>query len=215
MAPHTRPRPTSIDLLPEECEGIVAWAAQELVNTQRSQTDVYAEFRNKLIALQGELGLAFDIPHFSSFNRHALRLAKLTARMNRSQMIADAVVARSDGQDADNLTQASTRMLKTLIVEMMEGAADGGFEPKEAAHAAVAIRHIAAAEIASTGRRQKLEAEEKARRVEAETKAKAEQAFDMLAAEPGISKEAIARAKRKFLGVRPKKPKPAAEGGSE
>ncbi len=212
MAPHTRPRPSSIDLLPEECEGIVAWAVQELANTPRSQTDVYAEFRTRLIALQGELGLDFDIPHFSSFNRHNLRLAKLTQKMQRSQAIANAVVARTDGADADNLTQASTRMLKTLMVEVMEGAADAGMSFKEAKDAATALRQLALAETASTGRRQKLEAEERARQVEAEMKAKAEAALDMLESEPGVSKAAIKRAKEKFLGVRPPKKKPETEG---
>lgn len=211
MAPHTRPRPSSIDLLPEECEGIVAWAVQEMANTPRTQTDVYAEFRNKLIALQGELGLDFDIPHFSSFNRHNLRLAKLTHKMQRSQAIANAVVARTDGADADNLTQASIRMLKTLMVEVMEDAADG-MSFKEAKDGATALRQLALAETASTSRRQKLEAEEKARQVEAEMKAKAEKALDVLSSEPGISKEAIARARREFLGVRPKKSEPKGDG---
>lgn len=156
MAPHTRPRPTSIDLLPEECEGIVAWAAQELAKPGRTQTEIYAEFRRKLIALQGELGLAFDIPHFSSFNRHAVRLAKLTARMNRAQMVADAVVDRTDGESADKLTQAATRMLKTLIVEMMENAGDEGFTPKEATAAAAALYRLSMAENVSSERRRKL-----------------------------------------------------------
>lgn len=155
MAPHTRPRPNSIELLPDECEAIVAWAAQELAGT-RSQTEIYAEFRQKLIALQGELGLGFDIPHFSSFNRHAVKLAKLTARMNRAQRIANAVSAQAEGQDADNLTQAATRMLKTLIVEMMENAGDDGFSPKEATAAAAALYRLAMAENVSTTRRQKL-----------------------------------------------------------
>lgn len=211
MAPHTRPRPSSIDQLPEECEGIVAWAVQELANTPRSQTDVYAEFRNKLIALQGELGLAFDIPHFSSFNRHNLRLAKLTQKMQRSQAIANAVVASTNGADADKLTQASTRMLKTLLVEVMENAADDGMSFKEAREAATALRQLALAETASTGQRLKLEAEEKLRKVEAEMKNNAEKALDVLSAEPGVSKEAIARARREFLGVRPKK-KPEGAG---
>ncbi|MCY1667865.1 phage protein Gp27 family protein [Rhizobium sp. SL86] len=211
MAPHTRPRPSSIDQLPEECEGIVAWAVQELANTPRSQTEVYAEFRNKLIALQGELGLAFDIPHFSSFNRHNLRLAKLTQKMQRSQAIANAVVASTNGADADKLTQASTRMLKTLLVEVMENAADDGLSFKEAREAATALRQLALAETASTGQRLKLEAEEKLRKVEAEMKDNAEKALDALSAEPGVSKEAIARARREFLGVRPKK-KPEGAG---
>lgn len=205
MAPHTRPRPSSIDQLPEECEGIVAWAVQELANTPRSQTDVYAEFRNKLIALQGELGLAFDIPHFSSFNRHNLRLAKLTQKMQRSQAIANAVVASTNGADADKLTQASTRMLKTLLVEVMENAADDGLSFKEAREAATALRQLALAETASTGQRLKLEAEEKLRKVEAEMKDNAEKALDVLSNEPGVSKDAIARARREFLGVRPPK----------
>ena len=158
MAPHTRPRPNSIELLPEECEGIVAWAAQELAGT-RSQTEIYADFRQKLIALQGELGLGFDIPHFSSFNRHAVKLAKLTSRMNRAQRIANAVVTQTEGQDADNLTQAATRMLKTLIVEMMENAGDEGFSPKEATAAAAALYRLAMAENVSTTRRQKLRKE--------------------------------------------------------
>ena len=159
MAPHSRPRPSSIDLLPEECEGIVAWAAQELANSPRSQTDIYAEFRKKLIAVQGELGIGFDIPHFRSFSRHSVRLAKLTARMRRSQMIADAVVSRTDGDDADNLTQASTRMLKTLIVEMMENAGEDGFTPKEATAAAAALYRLQQAENLSTARRQAIRKE--------------------------------------------------------
>lgn len=156
MAPHTRPRPTAIDQLPEECEAIVAWAAQELANTPRTQTEIYADFRNKLIALQGELGIGFDIPHFSSFNRHAIRLAKLTARMNRAQAVADAVVDRTDGESADTLTQAATRMLKTLIVEMMENVGDEGFTPKEATAAAAALYRLSMAENVSSVRREKL-----------------------------------------------------------
>lgn len=217
MAPHARPRPTAVDLLPEECEAIVAWAAQELANTSRAQTDIYAEFRNKLIALQGELGLGFDIPHYTSFTRHNMRLKLLTERQRRAQAIADAVITSSDGQDADRLTQASTRMLKTLIVEMMEGAADGGFKPKEAANAAVAIRHIAAAEAASTNRRQKLQAEEKARRIEAklkENEEKTEAALDLISNEPGISKDVVIRLRSELLGVR-SKPTPKAKGETE
>ena len=204
MASHLRPRPSAIDMLPEECEGIVAWAFQELANTRRSQVEVYAEFKQKLIALQGELGIGFDIPHFSSFNRHSLRLGKLNANIQRAQAIADAVVARSDGMDADNLTQASSRMLKTLLLEAMERAIDGGASFKEAKDAATAIRQLGLAEAVSTGNRQKLDAEAKAKQVEAEMKANADKALDMLSKEPGVSAEAIARARRDFLGIRPK-----------
>nr|WP_298095907.1 DUF3486 family protein [uncultured Shinella sp.] len=192
MAPHLRPRPSAIDQLPEECEAIVAWAAQELANTPRSQTEIYAEFRDKLMALQGELGLGFDIPHFSSFNRHALRLAKVTARLQRSQMIADAVVARTDGEDADKLTQASTRLLKTIIFEMMENAADDGFVPKEAHQAAAALYRLTMAENISTQRRQKLQAE-----IEAQTK----EAVISVAKAKGLSDDTAQDILSKILGV--------------
>lgn len=206
MAPHMRPRPSAIDQLPEECEAIVAWAAQELANTPRSQTEIYAEFRHKLIALQGELGVAFDIPHFSSFNRHALRLAKVTQRLQRSQMIADAVVARTDGEDADKLTQASTRLLKTIIFEMMENAADDGFVPKEAHQAAAALYRLSMAENISTQRRQKLNVE---------FAQKAETAIEHVSKELGLSADRVAQLRKDFLGVRPRDDKPAEEADGD
>lgn len=161
MAPHTRPRPTGIDQLPDECEGIVAWAAQELATTPDSQKAIYAKFREKLLALQADLGISFVIPHYSSFTRHNTRLKALMDRQRRAQSIAEAMVTNTDGQDEDKLTRAAVRMLRTLIVEMMEGAADGGFKPKEAASAAVALRHLAAAEGISTSRLEKIRAQTK------------------------------------------------------
>lgn len=194
MATHTRPRPSKIDLLPEECEGIVAWAAQELANKGRTQTDIYGEFVEKLEALKAEHRgeLEFDIPSFKGFNRHSLRLAKLTERMQRTQMIADAVVDRTDGQNADNLTQAASRMLKTLIVEMMENASDDGFTPKEAMNAAAALKNLGLAENVSTLRRQK---------VEAEFANKAKQAVETVAKAKGISDEGAQSILDQILGV--------------
>lgn len=210
MAPHLRPRPNSLDELPEECEGVVAWAAQELANTGRKQTDIYAEFKRKLIAIQGELGLAFDIPHFSSFNRFNARMAKLAARQRRVMAIAHAVNTSTDGSDADTLNRATVRMLRTLIAETMENAGDEGLSLKEANNGAAAIYRLAQAENISSSNRQKLQAEKK--KIEDEIKAKADKALDILSNEPGISAEAIARARREFLGVRPQK-KEAGEAG--
>ncbi len=148
MAPHTRPRPSSIDQLPDECEGIVAWAAQELANTPRSQTDIYAEFVLKLQQLQTEHRgeLEFTIPAFSSFNRHALRLASMMARDRRVQQIANSINAETAGKDANALTQAASRMVKTLLVEAIEAAGEAGFSPQETMQAASAIRQLAQAE---------------------------------------------------------------------
>ncbi|MEO1986611.1 MAG: DUF3486 family protein [Martelella sp.] len=194
MATHTRPRPSKIDLLPEECEGIVAWAAQELANTGRTQTDIYKEFVSKLEALKVERRgeLEFDIPSFNGFNRHNLRLAKLMEKMRRTQQIADAVVERSEGQDADKLTQAASRMLKTLIVEMMENASDDGFTPKEAMNAAAALRNLGMAENVSTLHRQK---------VEAEFAQKAKKAVETVAKVKGLSDDGAKSILEQILGV--------------
>lgn len=39
-----RGRLSSFDLLPPEAENIVAWAASELADREKTQTDIYAEF---------------------------------------------------------------------------------------------------------------------------------------------------------------------------
>ncbi len=193
MAKHTRPRPNAIDMLPEECELIVAWAAQELGRSDRSQTEIYAEFRTKLIALQGEIGLGFDIPSFSSFNRHALRSVALSQRHKRARMLAEVVVDKADGEEADDITKAVTLTLKTLLLEMLESAGEHGFKPKEALAMAGAVRSLQIAENLSTTRRQKLDAE---------FSAKVEEVVDVVAKEKGLSKEASDSIKSEILGIR-------------
>lgn len=192
MAPHTRPRPSAIDLLPEECEEIVAWAAQELARSSRSQTEIYAEFVTKLRDLQRSMGSIFSIPAFSSFNRHALKLSRLTARLKRSRMMADAIVDRSDGEDADNVTKAATLTLKTLILEMLESAGEAGFKPKETLAMAGAMRSLQIAENLSTARRQK---------IEKEFSEKATEAVEAVAKAKGLSAETAEEILAKILGV--------------
>lgn len=101
MAPHTRPRPTAVDMLPDECEAIVAWAAQELASTSDSQKAIYAKFKTKLENLQADLGISFVIPHYSSFTRHNMRIKALMDRQRRAQSIAEAMVTGTDGQDEE------------------------------------------------------------------------------------------------------------------
>lgn len=195
MAKHQRPRLSSIEMLPEECEDIVAWAGMELSRRERSLTDIYGEFKEKLIALQGELGLGFPIPAFSSFGRHSVRLSNLRGRANRATLLAKALNEGADAQTEDELTRAATLTLKTLIFEMLEYAGEAGFNPKEALALCGAMRQLAAAETISTGRRQKLDKE---------FSAKAEKIIDQVAKEKGMSSDTVAQLRRDFLGVREK-----------
>ncbi len=200
-----RGRLTAIDMLPEECEPVIAWAAQELADRSRTQLEIYGEFKEKLIALQGELGLGFDIPSFSAFNRHAIRLSQMTRRLEQTREIAATISERMDAAGSDDLTLIAAEAIKTLIFELLQAGGDAGISPKGAMELANALRAASAAQASSSSRRLKLEAEEKARKIEADMKDKAERALDVLSNEPGISKEAIARARREFLGVRPMK----------
>lgn len=195
---------SSIDLLPEECSDIITWAAQELAARSRTQLDVYQEWKQKLIALQGETGIGFDIPSFSAFNRYAIRLSQMTRRLEQTREIAASLSDRMDAAGSDELTLVAAEAIKTLVFEVLQGAGEGGLSPKGAMELANALRAAAAAQVSSSNRRLKLEAEEKARRIESDMNAKAEKALNVLSNEPGISKEAIARARREFLGVRSK-----------
>lgn len=207
-----RGRLTAIDLLPEECEEVITWAAGELAARERTQVDIYGEFKRKLIAVQGETGASFDIPSFSAFNRYSLRLSVLSRRLEQTREIAATLSERFDASGSDDLTLIAAEAIKTLILETLQMSGEGKLSPKGAMELANALRAASAAQVTSSNRRLKLEAEEKARRVEADMKAKAEAALDHLASEPGISREAIARARREFLGVRPKKKAEPSDG---
>lgn len=200
-----RGRLAAIDQLPEECEPIVSWAAQALADRTQTQVEIYGEFKQKLIAIQGEQGIDFDIPSFSAFNRYSVRLAMVSRRLEQTREIAATLSERMDAAGSDDLTLIAAEAIKTLIFEVLQDAGEGGISPKGAMELANALRAASAAQISSSNRRLKLEAEQRARQVEADMRAKAEKALDVLSNEPGVSKEAIARARREFLGVRPKK----------
>jgi len=207
-----RGRLTAIDQLPDECDPIVSWAAQELADRTCTQVEIYGKFKQKLIALQGEQGIDFDIPSFSAFNRYSVRLAMISRRLEQTREIAATLSERMDAAGSDDLTLIAAEALKTLIFEIVQSTGEAGISPKGAMELANALRAASAAQVSSSNRRAKLEAEAKLKQVEADMKAKAEKALDTLSQEPGISKAAIARARRDFLGVRPKKKDEAANG---
>ena len=53
-----RGRLSSFDLLPTEADHIVAWAASELSDREKTQTDIYAEFVGKCEALMAKKAVA-------------------------------------------------------------------------------------------------------------------------------------------------------------
>lgn len=193
-----RGRLNSIELLPPEASDIVVWAARELAARERTLTDIYHEFRNKLIALQGEQGLAFDVPAFSSFHRHSVRQATLARRLEETRAVSSSLAARLDGVENEDLTIMVVESLKTLVFEILQDRGEAGMKPKEAMELARAMQTLVATSKLSLGQRAAFEAALEARTDEALEKVTA------VAGEAGISKERIAQIRREFLGVRPK-----------
>ncbi|RVN34527.1 phage protein Gp27 family protein [Sinorhizobium meliloti] len=156
-----RGRPTNIDMLPEACAPVVAWAAEELQNRDRTQTDIYSEFVAKLEAIQREHRgeLEFPIPSFSAFNRYSIRLATMTQRLNETREIASTIAGKFDPQASDDLTLIAAEAIKTLIFELLTSKGEAGIDPKGAMSLANALRAAAQAQGVSTARRQKVEKE--------------------------------------------------------
>lgn len=156
-----RGRPTNIDMLPEACAPVVAWAAEELQNRDRTQTDIYSEFVAKLEAIQREHRgeLEFPIPSFSAFNRYSIRLATMTQRLNETREIASTIAGKFDPQASDDLTLIAAEAIKTLIFELLTSKGEAGIDPKGAMSLANALRAAAQAQGVSTARRQRVEKE--------------------------------------------------------
>lgn len=190
-----RGRLSAIDQLPDECSEIITWAARELAQRDLTQLAIYAEFKQKLIALQGETGLGFDIPSFSSFNRYSLRLASMTRRLQQTREIAAAISERFDAGTSDELTLMAAEAIKTLVFEILDTRGEAGLDPKGAMQLAGALYRAAQAQGVSTSRRIK---------VEAEFEKKAGAAIDKVAGELGLTAERTAQLRREFLGVKAK-----------
>lgn len=192
--PQGRGRLSAIDLLPVEAEGIVAWAAQELANRDRTQLDIYQEFVSQCDALMAEHRgeLDFAIPSFSAFNRYALRLASLARRLEQSREMAATLAARFDAQGTDDLTRIASQAIMALVLELVTTKGEAGWAPLEAMQLASAMKAAAQAQGISTERRQK---------VEKEFAAQVDAAVTTVAKSKGLTVETAEAIKSQILGV--------------
>lgn len=189
-----RGRLTGIELLPEPCSPIVAWAASELQKRERTQTEIYSEFVSQLEGLQREHRgeLEFTIPSFSAFNRYSIKLATLSSRLNQTRDIAKTLAEKFDASDSDNLTIIAAEAIKTLVFELLTNSGEGGMAAKDAMSLANALRAATQAQGVSTSRRQK---------VEKEFAEKVESAVETVAQAKGLTRQTVAEIKAQILGV--------------
>ena len=189
-----RGRLNSIELLPEECDAIIAKAAADLQDRGRTQTEIYEEFHASLEALQREHRgeLEFAIPSFSSFNRYSLKLAHISGRMNQTREIAATLAEKFDAKASDDLTLIAAEAIKTLVFELLTNSGEAGLAPKAAMSLANALRAAAQAQGVSTARRQK---------VEADFETKAKEAVDLVQRSRGLTDETASEILDQILGV--------------
>jgi hypothetical protein len=188
-----RGRLSSFDLLPPEAENIVAWAASELADREKTQTAIYAEFVGKCEALMAEHRgeLEFDIPAFSSFNRYSLRQARLSRRLDETRSIVSVLAQKHDAKASDDLTIITGEMIKSVVLHMLGDGAEG-IEPKDLKNLADAHRAAQAAQNMSSDRKAKEDAKMKERLGEA---------VDTVAKAKGLTGETAEAIKAQILGV--------------
>ena len=147
-----RGRLSGIELLPDECSPVIAWAADMLQDRDRTQLDIYQEFSAKLEALQREHRgeLEFAIPSFSAFNRYSIKLASMTRRLNETREIASAIAGKFDPEASDNLTLIAAEAIKSLVFELLTNSGEAGLDPKGAMSLAAALHKATQAEEAVT-----------------------------------------------------------------
>lgn len=181
-----RGRLSSIDLLPEEADGVVAWAWAELNERKRTQVEIHAEFNEKL----AELGI--EPISLAAFNRYTLRLAATARRLEETRQIAAAVTERLGPGEADELTIMVAEAIKTLVFELLERGGEGGIDPKGAMELARALQSAVSAQSVSSRRR---------REVQDEFNKKTAKAVDEVARAKGLTADTVEAIKAKILGI--------------
>lgn len=189
-----RGRKSNIELLPKECSHVVAWAAGELQNSDRTQLDIYQEFVSKLEFEKRERRgeLEFTIPSFSAFNRHSIKLDSITREINETREMAAAIAGTFDAEESDDLTLIAAEAIKSLVFQLATTKKDL-IDPKAVQSLANGLHKAAQAQGVSTARRQKLEQE---------VAAKAREAVKAVAKAKGLSAEGTQDIMDQFLGVK-------------
>lgn len=179
--------------MPSEAEGIIAWAASELADRDKTQTEIYSEFVSKCEALMKEHRgeLEFTIPSFSSFNRYSIRQARLTRRLDETRAIVAVLAQKFDAKASDDLTILTAETIKALVLHML-GDATEGIQPLAAMQLANAFKSSVQAQNLSSDRRRKLDTEFAARVTDA---------VDTVAKAKGLTAETVEAIKAKVLGV--------------
>ena len=185
--PRGRGRLSTIDLLPDEAEPDIAWAAEQLRERSMPQVAILTEF-NKRLADRGIAGISR-----SAWNRHAIRKAVQFRQLDQVRTIAGELSGALGTDGADEVTITIAEMLKVAIYEQLEA---GKISSKGLMELSRTLNSAVAAQRSSEEYRRRL-----AQKVD-------EKLVDMADVAEGIGREAgmsaatLAKMRRYFLGVR-------------
>lgn len=177
--PQSRPRPSSIDLLPEEADADIAWAIAALREGRLTQTGILEELNYRL----EDKGL--EPISKSAFSRWSLRRMRLARRLQETREIATGLASVRGPEDVDEVTLAITEVMKSIIIDTLEAHEEGGTKaitPKGAHDLMKALDHAITAQGKSLEWRQK---------VEAEVERRAEDALEKVAKSKGVTAETL------------------------
>lgn len=176
---------SSIDMLPEEADGDIVWALDQLREMRLPQSAILMEFNERL----ADKGI--DQVSKSSFNRYSIRKAKQFRKMDQAQRMARELVQSMGTEEPDQVTIIVAEMVKVAALGMLE---DGELSSKGLMELSRALQSAVSAQKGSADYREKLEREVQAKL------AKAAEAVNDVGKRNGISPEALEEINRRLMG---------------
>jgi hypothetical protein len=175
---------SSIDRLPDEAEGAIVWASEQLRERKLPSAVILTEFNERL----ADVGL----PPISksAWGRYAVRKAIQFRRLDEIQRMGSELARTMDAKAPDQVTIAVAEMLKAAAFELLEG---GELSTKGIMELSRALQSAVGAQKTSAEYRERLEKEVQARLSEAAVKVGK-------LGKKGVSPEAIAEINRALMG---------------
>lgn len=176
---------SSIDMLPDEAEGAIVWANDQLRERKLPSAVILAEFNEKL----ADVGIA-PISK-SAWGRYAVRKAIQFRRLDEIQRMGSELARTMDAKAPDEVTVAVAELVKVAAFEILE---EGEVSTAGLMQISRALQSAVAAQKTSAEYRERLEKELQARLAEAAKEA------GEIGKKKGVSPEALAAINRALMG---------------
>lgn len=157
-----RGRLSSIDLLPDDAEPDIIWAAEQLRERSMPAGAILVEF-NKRLADRGIPGISK-----SAWGRHAVRKARQFRDLDDHRRLSQEVIGAIGEDGADAVTVMVAEMIKVAAVQLLEHKRDS-LGPKDIMELSRALSTAVTAQRGSAEYRRQLEREVQERLAKAAT----------------------------------------------